>query len=222
MSLESLQNPVSRLAVLPDGMSVNKNPEDNSPYWDVASQYYVNDVVLSSLNSGAYLMVGGATVDGAPAQTAVRGGDDPAEDATGNWIKLSQSSWEGYYNPTIGVPAAAATVIAITANAAYSAEPGYSYSVTFSGLSTTPLVQTAADWTRWTWTPSGTGALPLTIDVQPTVGSTTTNFSVSGVLTMGDVVAPPALDIITMSGAKLGAGQVTTITNARVTYTRLD
>jgi hypothetical protein len=179
--------------------------------------------VLSSVNSGAYLMVGGAPlVPGGPAQTGVKGGNDPADDTSGLWEKLSQSSWAGYYNPTITTPGAGATVIAVSANAAYDALPGYSYMVTFSGTYTCPLVTTADDWNRWTWTPSGTGALPLVIDILPNVGVAATNFSVSGVLTVGAAVAPPALDIITLSGAKAAAGQVPTFTNVRMSFTRLD
>lgn len=221
MSLESLKNPVSRLAVLPDAMNVNKDPNDNSPYWNPASQYYTNDVVLSSVNSGAYLMVGGPT-DNSDPLTGVKGGDDPSADTTGVWEKLSQSSWAGYFNPTITTPGAGATTIAVSANNVYSALPGYSYMVTFSGTVTFPLVAAATEWSTWTWTPSGTGALSLVMDVQPTVGNLATNFSLSGVLTMGAAVVLPALDIITLTGAKASAGQVPTFTNVRMSYTRID
>jgi len=221
-SLESLSNPVSRLAVLPDAMNVNKSAVDNSPFWDVEKQYYANDVVFSSVNSGAYLMVGGQVGPGGVALLSVRGGADPSADDTGVWLKTSQSSWLGYNNPTIAVPAPGATVITVSAGATQPALPAYTYAVTFSGTMTCPLVTTAADWATWTWTPTGAGAQPLVVDILPNVGVVATNFSVSGLVTMGDAVAPPAVDLITMSGAKATAGQVQTYTNARVTYTRLD
>ena len=221
-SLESLTNPVSRLAALPDAMNVNKNTNDNSPYWDVLAQYYVNDLVFSSVNEGAYLMVGPPIGPGGVAPLSVRGGVDPALDDSGMWVKTSQMSWKNDFNPTIAVPAAAATVLVVSANASYPALPTYSYAVTFSGTYTCPLVTTADDWATWTWTPSGAGAVPLVVDLLPKVGVAATNFSVSGVMTMGAAVAPPALDVITLTGAKAAAGQVPTYTNVRVTFTSLD
>jgi hypothetical protein len=89
MALDPLKNPMERLKSLPTGMSWRKNPTDNSPYWDAALQYYSNDVVLSTVDEGAYVMTGaGASL--AEAQTAVRGGDDPSTDSA-NWTALAPS-----------------------------------------------------------------------------------------------------------------------------------
>lgn len=196
-ALDSLYNPVSRLAVLPDAMNVNKDPTTNSLYWDVASQYYANDVVLSPTNGGAYVMVGGPEGLGGHL-LAVRGGDDPALDTTGTWTRLSQSSWEGAAPAlTFAVGAAASAVVAVTAGAAYPVVGGYSYSVQFQGSVTGAGAQTVADYTTWTFTPNGAGAVPVSVDVLPRVGVTSVNFAVSAIVTV------PALGTtITLSGAK--------------------
>lgn len=198
-ALDSLYNPVSRLAVLPDAMNVNKDPTTNSLYWDVASQYYLNDVVLSAVNGGAYVMRGGDTLLGAAPPLSVRGGDDPAVDATGIWTRLSQSSWEGPPATalTFAVGAAASAVVAVTAGAAYPVVDGYTYSVQFQGSVTGAGAQTVADYTTWTFTPNGDGAVPVTVDVLPRVGVASRNFSISA-----NVTVPALGTTITLSGAK--------------------
>ena len=88
MSLDPLKNPLERFKSLPTTMNWRKNPTDNSAYWSPDIQYYVNDVVLSGVDEGAYVMngAGDTLVDSA---TSVRGGDDPAQDTTGNWATLA-------------------------------------------------------------------------------------------------------------------------------------
>jgi len=196
-SLESLANPVSRLAVLPDAMNVNKDPTTNSPYWGVDSQYYANDVVLSPTNGGAYLMVGGAEGPGGHL-LSVRGAVDPALDVDGVWVRLSQSSWEGAPATPLAfaVGATASAVVAVTAGAAYPAVGGYTYNVQFQGSVAGAGAMAAADWTTWTFTPTG-GGTAVSVDVLPKVGANSVNFALSVNVTLAD-----AATAVTLSGAK--------------------
>ncbi len=83
-SLESLKNPVTRLGVLgtaaSQSASFRRNEVNNGDIWDVTKQYYLNDMVFSEIDGGAYVFSGGATVGGAPPQTSILGGVDPATD----------------------------------------------------------------------------------------------------------------------------------------------
>ena len=67
----------------------------------------------------------------------------------------------------------------------------------FQGSVSGAGAQTAADWTRWTFTPNGAGAVPVTVDVRPLVGQLVTYFSLSA-----NVLVPAAGTTITLSGAK--------------------
>jgi len=221
MSLQPLANPQSRFASLPTSMSWRKNPTDNLPVWSSQIQYYVNDVVLSPLDSGAYVMSGaGATL--ADSETVVRGGDDPAIDYTaGNWRSLGAAGvgWNNWdqFAPTFAALIPAGPVVAATNGVATEA-PDSTWLVTFQGTQTRPLVFAATDLLTLTFTPSGVGATPVSVLVPtPPVGAAASQpFSVSAVVTL-----PPALTTLTITVSGTTAGQNNTITGALWTLVRL-
>jgi hypothetical protein len=118
MSLDPLKNPMERLKSLPTATNWRKNPTDNQAYWSAQIQYYANDIVLSTVDEGAYMMTGnGATL--ADSETVVRAGNDPAVDGAGNWIALAPSG-VGYANwqqPSLTLAPAGANVVTVTGGA---------------------------------------------------------------------------------------------------------
>lgn len=71
MSFAPLDNPLERLAILPNAMNWRGT-------WDATEQYFKNDVVVSPTNSASYILAG---------QTALLGGADPQFNV--DWIELS-------------------------------------------------------------------------------------------------------------------------------------
>jgi hypothetical protein len=129
---------------------------------------------------------------------STRGGLDPSEDTTEVWVRLSQSSYEGPAPAlTFAVGATASAVVAVTAGAAYPVFGEYTYSVQLQGSVTGAGAQTTGDWTRWTLTPNGAGAVPVTVDVPPLVGDTVRNFTISA-----NVLIPTLGTTVTLSVAK--------------------
>lgn len=227
-SLESLRNPLSRLAVLgtegSQSTSWRRNEVTNASDWDVSKQYYLNDMVFSGVDGGAYVMTGGPVVSGSPV-TAVLGGEDPAI----AWASEG-SLWEpaAAYGPRLLVPAApgqqtataAANAITFTNCTADQALVGanVSFGVTnyFAHVQCTialPLVATPADFSAITFTPNGTAPVARSLSIQPMTGSTNPN-NWSGQLYLE---VPSDATQIVVSGAY--EGQIPTISNLRVVYT---
>jgi hypothetical protein len=232
-SLESLKNPVTRLGILgtaaSQSASFRRNEVDNSDIWDVTKQYYLNDMVFSGLDGGAYVFSGGATLLSAPPQTSILGGNDPAtdwtSDATPVWVPLAG------YGPRVVEPAGvqSATVIAGGAfaftdcsliqaavglnvalgNANYMAH--VQMTVTFAA------VATAAEWFNLTLSPTGGTAAPaVAVTVVPAVGVALQNVSVSAYVPLA---ADGTTTSIVLTGAMNAASVLAaTITNVNVSY----
>jgi hypothetical protein len=210
-SLESLTNPLERLNVLPTAMNFRKNPATSLPFWNVAIQYFINDVVISPLNNGAYICSGG-TQD----QTAVRGGVDPSLDTTGIWYSTSVQgvSNSQVFTSTVAI-VGAANVITLPAGASLTAPALSTWLVVADGSTSCPLAITAADYSTYTFTANGAGAVSATLNIQPLVGPTTQNWGSSAVVSIGT-----GGTTITATGAY--AGQVPTVASGlRITYIRI-
>lgn len=224
MALESLRDPLSNLKALPTSMKLRGGVDDF--YWDVDTQYYRNDVVLSPLTEGAYVMRGGAT---SGAETAVKGGDDPsiaAEDLTAPWWSLSLSGLR--YVQTAVANLAGAGVAAgggdFTVPAALSLVVGApGFSATASTVWKVNIKFTAANGGAWaaadtflfTLTPSvGTAT---TADVWPGLNNPNTTLDSSLEVV---VVADAGATAITLTGTRAGANACP-FNNTRVTYSRI-
>lgn len=184
-SLESLANPLERIAVLPDAMNFRKNPQTGLPYWDATIQYFINDVVISPITEGAYICSGGASN-----QTAVLGGSDPSADTTGVWWSTSvqgvsnAASLTPTYTSPVGVGAYTVT------NGTLAAPAGSSWLVTVQCVAATPNPPAPlafSDIVTFTATPNGgAGAVTATINLNPNIGAASTvDWSGSGFVTVG-------------------------------------
>jgi len=229
-SLESLRDPLARLGVLgtagSQSASWRRGEVGNASDWDETKQYYLNDMVFSAVDGGAYVMTGGPTGLNAAPVTAVKGGDDPAA----SWL-FGGSVWEpvAAFGPRVLVPGtavdqtatAAANVITFNNCDASQALLGENvnfgasanYMVQVQCTVTHPLVNTSADYERVTFTPDGTGPVARSLSIQPLIGATDPN-SWAGQLFLE---VPADATEIAVSGAY--NGQVPTITNLRVIYT---
>jgi hypothetical protein len=74
MALSSLDNPLERLASLPNAMNWRGA-------WAATEQYYLNDVVVSPVNLASYILNG---------KTALLNGGDPTTNP--DWIELSATA----------------------------------------------------------------------------------------------------------------------------------
>jgi hypothetical protein len=231
-SLESLKDPLQRLGVLgtagSQSSSFRRSEVNNSDIWDVTKQYYLNDMVFSAIDGGAYVMEGGATAGSAAPVTAILGGDDPAIDWSANvpaiWVPMAT------YGPRVVVPAGAqsATVVAggaITFANCDLAQAAVGANVALGDTNFTAHVQfqitwsapaTAAEWFNLTLTPSGgTPVAAQLVTVVPAAGVAQQNVSVS-------VYVPLAGDGTTTSIVLTGtvnAASVLTATVAAVSVT---
>lgn len=236
-SLESLKNPVTRLGVLgtagSQSGSFRRNEVDNSNIWDAAKQYYLNDVVFSAIDGGAYVMDGGPTVGSAAPRTAVVGGADPATDwtasATAVWVPLAPSGPRvvepaGVQSATL---AAAGGALTFTNCALVQGDVGTNvalgdtnfmahvrFGITFSA------VATAAEWFTLTLAPTGGTAAPVAnVTVVPAVGVALQNVSVSAYVPLA---ADGTTTSIVLTGAMNPLSALTAnITSVNVSYVPL-
>lgn len=225
MALESLRDPLSNLKALPTSMKLRGGVED--PYWDVDTQYYRNDVVLSPVTDGAYVMRGGST---SGAETAVKGGPDPsvaAEDPDSAWWSLSLAGLR-YVQTAVGdltgtgtgagggaltVPAA----LSLVAGAPGFAAAGSVWKVNIKLTAINSGAWAATDSFTFTLTPDvGTAT---TADVWPGLNNPNTTLDTSLEVV---VVAGVNATSITLGALRVAAGATTcTFNNTRVTYSRI-
>lgn len=216
--LESLSNPLERLSVLPTSVSLRVNPLTNSPEWSAVVQYFKNDIVVSGVNGGAYIFVGGA-LD----QSCVRGGVDPALDTAGLWQKFTQTGVETY------VPAATtfalagilgAQTIAVTNGTLQDVDAGsvwlaiLNYQITWTGN------QTDADLMTWTVASTGTTGGTVNVDVLPRVTKAVNRGTATFVVAAG--TNPPAqIDLALQGNIDGAASQLITAIAGSLAWVRL-
>jgi hypothetical protein len=228
MSVNSLANPLSSLALQPRTLNFPTNGVTNSPYWDANEQYYKNDMVISPIDQGAYVWLGETTVDVASAASnTIMGGHDPsAQD--GWWYSLSALGVPASSKQTtlnVGVTsgtAQAAKTVATTAT--LSAQQGSTWLVNWSATLTPTTAWTAPDYTNFTFTASGTEASEaVVVMAQPLVNAvlTTAPVGVSGsaVLKLGTAANPATLETITPSIISPSSSQVVNVSAFNVLYT---
>lgn len=219
-SLESLSNPLERLATLPTVCSLRKNPDDtspdyNSPNWDATVQYYSNDIVISPENGGAYIFTGGALN-----KVAVRGGVDPSQ--SDEWTKLTQTGVQEYESSLPGFADAGGGNYTVTSANLTDAGAGSVWRWDLQGVFTSAggaLV--AADVVQVTVTPSpaGAGSAGQIVQILPRVGQTSTAFSTGGIVfSQTAAAAPPATNDFLVTASYANANAQTFV--GRITWTR--
>jgi hypothetical protein len=165
-SLESLANPLERFAVLPQAVNFNKNPINGNPTWDVNRQYFDNDIAISGIDGGAYIL-------NSPS-TCVSGGPDPS--ASLEWQKLfpnGASYYESLVPTFTDAGAGSYTVSGLSSGNTYLTPANSGWQVIWQGTATAasgPLL--ATDWVSMTLTPNGSGPVGATIDITPRTGPT--------------------------------------------------
>jgi hypothetical protein len=223
MALDPLKNPLERFTSLPTGMNWRKDPADNLPYWVDTIQYYANDVVLSSVDGGAYVMTGAG--DTLPeSETVVRGGDDPAADTAGNWISLAPdgvgaANWTNGTAPFTMTPAGAGAITIaggalVRGAVAAGASEKWLATLTFTDNQSAGGGFVSGDVITATFTPSVAGvAVPVVCF--PRLTAAASGMSASAVVTL----------LPTSTGATLVATyagvQPSSITNPVITWVRI-
>ena len=233
-SLESLKNPVTRLGVLgtaaSQSASFRRNEVNNSDIWDVTKQYYLNDMVFSAIDGGAYVFSGGATALSAPALTSILGNDDPATDWTSSvapvWVPLAA------YGPRVVEPSGVQSATLVAAGGAFAftncallqaavgqnvALGDANYMAHVRMMVTFSAVATAAEWFNLTLSPTGGTAAPaVSVTVVPAVGVAQQSVSVSAYVPLA---ADGTTTSILLTGAMNVASALTaTIANVNVSY----
>jgi hypothetical protein len=202
-------------------MCWRKNASTNLPVWSATIQYYVNDVVLSPIDGGAYVMSGnGVTL--ADSDVVARGGSDPSADVTGNWIALfpdgvGAANWSSGSIPFTLTPAAANAITVVGGALLRAAVPTgaserWEVTLTTTANKASPFV--AGDAVQFTFTPTVAGtAVP--VGTTAIVGLTASGLSATAVVVL------PA----TSTGATVVANWYgttpTSFTNPVITWTRV-
>lgn len=228
--LESLQNPLERLSVLPTTTALRTNPLTNSPVWDASVQYFKNDIVISSLNGGAYVMWGG-TLD----LSSIRGpavGGDPSLDPDGVWQKLTQTGQESYV-PAGGLAFAlpaplpvppAACAWTITNGTLADVPAGSEWMAVLQYDITYAAPMAATEYTTFTVDSDGVGIGAQNLVVPPFVGQTQQTGSLTFVVGAGTGPTAPATIItirLTASSSAAVAGAYPTAIVGKLSWIRL-
>jgi len=180
-SLESLANPIERLGVLPQAVNLNVNPLTGDPTWDVARQYFQNDIAISGIDGGAYILNS--------TSTTLKGGVDPALDGGASWQKTFPNG-VSYYDSLATTFTASGSNYTISGTgltgAKYVAPAGSAWQVIWQGTATIGTgTLSAGDWIQLTMTADGTGGLVQSVNVSPQIGSASTGWSVSAYIEVG-------------------------------------
>jgi hypothetical protein len=210
--LESLASPLERLSVLPTTVSLRVNPVTNSPVWNALIQYYKNDLVISSVDGGAWIMTGGSSD-----QSVVRGGLDPAVSPTDLWQKLAADGAPSFEQLATTFAVAGAGVITVTNGVLVAVSPGSVWQGVLSYVSTYAAPIVDGDIISWTAASNGTGGTSDSEDVVPLVGASTQRGSVQFRVSAG--ANPPAQLDISLTAQYSGA-QPTTLTGS-IAWSRL-
>lgn len=153
MSLESLRDPLSRLSVLPVTMNVAFSPANSqNPFWDVTTQYFQNDVVLSPVDDGAYILL----VD-----SVILGGLDPSVPAS-SWYSLSKSTAGSVVSQSATVTGGATPAYVVTGLTLPSSPFSSTWLVTVQATATAAAPLVAADWVEWTVAAAGGSSAKIT------------------------------------------------------------
>jgi len=213
--LESLASPLERLSVLPTSVALRVNPLTNSPVWSVSVQYYKNDLVISGIDGGAWIMTGGAAD-----QSVVRGGLDPAVSPTDIWQKLAPDGAPSYEQLATTFAVAPAGVITVTNGVLADVPAGSVWEGTLSFASTYGAPIAVTDVITFTATSNGTGGTTDIEDVVPlaTGAAVSQRGSCSFRVSAGTVVAPATISV-TLPAAYAGA-QPTALTGS-IAWSRL-
>jgi hypothetical protein len=182
-SLESLSNPLERTGVLPQSVNLNINPLTGDATWDVARQYFQNDMVISGIDGGAYVLNS--------TSTTFLGGVDPSLDGTTNWQKTFPNG-VSYFDsivPTFATGGAGSTYVVTAVGPTpnkYLAPAGSVWQITWQGTATSAGPALAAtDVLTLGFTADGAGAVSQSVNIAPFVGAQATSFGGACVVEVG-------------------------------------
>lgn len=210
MALESLRDPLSRLSTLPVTMNVAFSPSNSTnPYWDVTTQYFQNDVVLSPVDDGAYILL---------ASSAVLGGVDPSDPAS-DWYSLSKATAGTALGPAaVTATGGATTAYALANTPALTAPAGTSWMVTVqANAAASAGALDSSDWLKWTVAIAGGTTASATF--VPSVDTVATSYSGCGSFVVSAGAAAGVLSFALIGGNAASTSLV--LSNVVVTCVRV-
>jgi hypothetical protein len=228
MALLPLRNALSFLDSAPAAMQLREYPGNpNTPVWDVDTQYFKNDCVVSPTTGGMFIFAGMND----PHKTTIRGGVDPWEDSfiDANWVSFAPAGLNDVTTGSVQITAptvnTAATPVVVTGGSfglgPDLATPTATYLVTWQGqwATTGNVAFAATDQYIWAFTPNGTGAQPVSATSAPGAvqspyyfsGSVVVNLPADGTQILGSLTSGPTNNL----------GVVPILSNLRVTYARI-
>jgi hypothetical protein len=208
-ALESLSNPLERLATLPTAVQARSNGVGDIT-WDATLQYYRGDLAISALTGGAYIFTGGASE-----RSAILGGLDPVLEPT-LWTRLqgdglsSVSVFDGA-GPFNNAGGGAAYVF--PAGASILAPEGSTWLCVVQGTNTNAGGAAGVDYATFTFNANGVGAVDASVSpLIPTTSPSTFSASATVFVGIGGTS-------ITFTGVAVGIAQA--LSALRVSYIRV-
>ena len=208
-ALESLSNPLERLATLPTAVQARSNGVGDI-IWDPTLQYYRGDLAISSLTGGAYIFTGGASE-----RSAILGGLDPVLAPT-LWTRLqgdglsSVSVFDGAgpFNSAGGGAA-----YAFPAGASILAPEGSTWLCVVQGKNTNAGGAVGVDFSTFTFNANGVGAVDASVSPMISTALDST-FSASATVFVG-------VGGTTIAFTGVAAGIAQALSDLRVSYIRV-
>jgi len=177
MALESLSNALQSLGAQPYVMNLrSQNAVTNDVTWDAATQYFINDMVRSSLNGGMYVYEAWDPITGDNTPSCIVSANDPstAGGRADGWAPCQSVGLDSVAQTTAVVagtagapaPAGALTVpLALSYTLAAAGGLGvvsvWLVKLDYSVIITGNVATAGTEFLNWTFTPTGTGAAPV-------------------------------------------------------------
>jgi hypothetical protein len=224
MALLPLRNALSFLDSAPAAMNLREYPGNpNTPLWDVDTQYFKNDCVISPTTGGMFIFAG---VNDAY-KTTIRGGVDPWEDSfiDANWVSFAPVGLNDVTSTpvTATMVTTASTAATVTAGSfgldATLATPGATYLVTWQGIwNNGGVAFTATDQIIWSFNPDGAASVTVSATVAPGLVVAPFNMAGSAVVTI-PADGTQIVGALTSGPTVLAVAPV--LSGLRVTYSRI-
>jgi hypothetical protein len=207
-ALESLSNPLERLATLPTAVQARGVAGDIT--WDAGIQYFRNDIAISSLTGGAYIFTGGASE-----RSSILGGVDPVLAPT-LWTRLASnglSDVEVFDGAGPFASTGAGAAYTFPAGASILAPEGSTWLCVVQGTNTSLAKTACVDFSSFTFNANGVGAVDATVSPMLSTATVST-FSASATVFVG-----VGGSSITFTGVAAGIAQ--SLSALRVSYLRV-
>lgn len=174
MALESLSNALQSLGAQPYVMNLrSQNAVTNDTTWDAATQYFINDMVRSPLNGGMYVYEAWDPITGDNTPSCIVSANDPSTAAgrADGWAPTQSVGLDSVAQTTAVVTgtggAAGALTVPLGLGYTLAAAGGlgvvsvWLVKLDYSVIITANAATAGTEFLNWTFTPTGTGAVPV-------------------------------------------------------------